>query len=106
MKLPKKSTTLILIVMLCLIVLTAGVAFAETQPLSFEGTVKYIALEGGFWGIVSKDGKNYDPINLAEEFKQDGLPVKVEAVAKDRVGIHMWGTIIEITAISKLENSK
>ena len=48
MKLPKKSTALILIVMLGLIVLTAGVAFAETQPLSFEGTVKYIALEGGF----------------------------------------------------------
>src|SRR5664280_2940728 len=101
MKLSKKTIILTLIAVLCLTSFTVGIVSA--QSLSFQGTVKYINLEGGFWGILSEEGKNYDPINLAEEFKQEGQRVQVKAVVKDRVGIHMWGTIIEVTAISKVE---
>lgn len=36
--------------------------------ISETGTVKYIDLEGGFFGIIGDSGKNYDPINLSEEF--------------------------------------
>lgn len=106
MKFMKKLPALLLITALCVGVLTTAVVYAENQPLSFKGTVKHINLEGGFWGIITEDGKHYDPVNLAEEFKQEGLLVQVEAVDKDRVGIHMWGTIIEITAISKVDNPK
>lgn len=104
MKLSRKTIVLTLIVVFCLASSTLGIVSA--QSVNFQGTVKYINLEGGFWGIVSEEGKNYDPINLAEEFKHEGQRVQVEAVVKDRVGIHMWGTIIEVTAIRKVENSK
>lgn len=72
------------------------------STLHFKGTVRYIDLEGGFWGIVSDDGKHYDPINLAKEYQQEGLRVAVEAVVANRVGIHMWGTIVEIRTITKI----
>ena len=72
------------------------------STLHFKGTVRYIDLEGGFWGIVSDDGKHYDPINLATEYQQEGLRVAVEAVVSNRVGIRMWGTIVEIKAITKI----
>lgn len=68
--------------------------------LHFTGTVKYIDLEGGFWGIVADDGKHYDPINLAKDYQQEGLRVVVDAVVTNRIGIHMWGTIVEIKAIT------
>jgi len=72
--------------------------------LKFNGTVKFVTLEGGFWGIVADDGKQYDPANLAPEFKQDGLQVQVEAVIKhDVASIHMWGTIIEIIKMSRIK---
>jgi hypothetical protein len=101
---PSKITMVLTVfTVVCLVVLSVGIVSAETQPLSFKGTVNYINLEGGFWGIVSDDGRHYDPINLAEEFQQEGLRVQVEAVVKNCVGIHMWGTIIEITAINKVE---
>lgn len=84
----------------------SGANDTMVQSLNFEGTVKYINLEGGFWGIVSDDGKNYDPINLAEEFRREGLRVQVKAVPKNRASIHMWGTVIEITAITKVIDQK
>lgn len=104
MTLSRKTIILTLITVVCLAIFTVGIISSQTKPLSFKGTVKYVNIEGGFWGIVSDDGKHYEPLNLAEEFKHEGLHVQNEAVVKDRVGTHMWGTIIEITAINKVEN--
>jgi hypothetical protein len=67
------------------------------------GTVQYINLEGGFYGIIDEDGNKYDPVNLPDEFKQDGLRVKFSAkILKDQMSIHMWGTLIEITEIEEI----
>lgn len=67
------------------------------------GTVKFIQLEGGFYGIVADNGKNYLPINLAPEFKVDRLRVRFKAkIRDDLASIYMWGTIIEILRIEEL----
>ncbi|MGH2567585.1 MAG: hypothetical protein ACRDGA_04550 [Bacteroidota bacterium] len=67
------------------------------------GTIRFIALEGGFYGIVADGGMNYDPVNLAEEFKQDTLRVRFTAKpAKEQVDFHMWGRKVELIAIEKL----
>jgi hypothetical protein len=74
--------------------------------VSGTGTVKFIDLEGGFYGIIGDDGSKYDPINLGLQFKEDGLRIRFEAnVRKDVAGIHMWGTIVDITKIEKLEST-
>ncbi|MFH0990895.1 MAG: hypothetical protein V1799_12850 [bacterium] len=75
----------------------------DENTLRFTGTVTYIDLEGGFYGITGDDRKHYDPINLAQEFKKDGLRVRIEARERNDMGsIHMWGTLIEIHTIERI----
>jgi hypothetical protein len=67
------------------------------------GIIKYVDLEGGFYGIIVDD-KHYVPINLSKEFEMDGLKVKFKAkIRKDLVSIHMWGILIELTDIDKIK---
>lgn len=67
------------------------------------GTIKYIDLEGGFYGIIDNEGNRYDPVNLTDEFKEDGLKVKFSCkILKDTIGTHMWGTTIELTDIQRI----
>jgi len=76
----------------------------DKDIISGTGTIKYIDLEGGFYGIIADNGERYDPINLNQEFQVDGLRVRFEAkIRDDIVGIHMWGVLIEILKIEKLE---
>ena len=70
---------------------------------AMTGTVRYIGLEGGFFGIIGDDGVHYDPHNLPREFAVDGLRVMFHAVEEKHVGcIHMWGRIVRIIWIEKL----
>ena len=67
------------------------------------GTVIFLSFEGGFYGIVSDAGEDYDPINLPAEFAQDGQRIRFQAIERpDLFGVHQWGVIIEITEISAL----
>ena len=71
--------------------------------LEDTGTIKYVSLEGGFYGIISDNGKKLDPVNLKSEFKKDGLRVKfVYSLKKGGINIHQWGKIIEIISIRKI----
>jgi len=66
------------------------------------GTIIYVDLEGGFYGIIADD-KHYLPVNLSKEFEKDGLRVKFKAkIQKNLVSIHMWGILIELTNINKI----
>lgn len=66
------------------------------------GTITYIGVEGGFYGIVTNK-YHYDPINLSSEFKVGGLQVKFKAkIRKDLYSYHMWGIIIELIYVKKL----
>lgn len=67
-----------------------------------NGTVHHIPLEGGFYGIVADDGRHYDPVNLPDEFRQDGLSVTCRIrPARDRISFRMWGQLVEITDIQR-----
>jgi hypothetical protein len=67
------------------------------------GTVKFLDFEGGFYGIVSDDGRHYDPMNLDRLFRVDGLRVQFAVkVIQDRFNVHMWGTVVSIVSMRKL----
>ena len=67
------------------------------------GTVVFLSLEGGFYGIKGDDGRNYDPMNLPVEFREEGLRIRFEGKElTDRASFHMWGRIIEIKHVEKL----
>jgi hypothetical protein len=70
---------------------------------SETGEVRYIDLECGFYGIVSDNGRCYDPINLPSEFKNDGLQINFKVkVLENQISFHMWGTIVEILEIGAM----
>jgi len=79
---------------------------SEKEVISANGTIKYISLEGGFYGIVTEKGEKFLPLNLKEEFKKDGLKVWFKAKPKKVATIQMWGKPIEILEIEKLDESK
>ena len=71
------------------------------------GTVVFVELEGGFYGIVADDGARYEPLNLPVEFQQDGLRVRFRArVRKDVASVHMWGRPVELLQIEALEGPR
>jgi hypothetical protein len=83
----------------------AGAPIAPADSIvSGMGTVQYINLEGGFYGIVNDElGTRYVPDSLARPFRIDGLRVSYRAlVQRDAISIRMWGTPVELISIEKL----
>ena len=76
-------------------------SITQEGRIDISGTVVYKDLEGGFFAVEDDGGKIYDPINLPDAFKRDGLKVKVNARLRNDMGsIHMVGDIIEIVDIT------
>ncbi len=89
------------LLLIALLAISCSTDFGENFILT--GTISYIPLEGGFYGIKGDDGQAYDPINLPAEFRRDGLRVRFEGkVLKEGASFHMWGTMIEIVHIEQL----
>lgn len=64
--------------------------FIKENDNMITGVVKYFDIEGGFYGIISDEGKNYFPINLSSEYKVDGLKIRFNyKEVKDYVNIYM-----------------
>ncbi len=75
--------------------------------ISGNGTVTYVDLEGGFYGIVADGGGRYLPANLPAEFRQDGLRVAFSADrAKGTATIQQWGTPIDIVSMEKSDTRR
>ncbi len=74
---------------------------AEPESSRIKGTVRHIPLEGGFYGIVSEDGKKFDPLNLPEAFKKDGLTIRFIPEPCDTcMSMRMWGDIVRLKKLS------
>jgi hypothetical protein len=65
-----------------------------------QGTVRYIKLEGGFWGIITDNGQKILPKNLPKEYRKDGLRLSFEArEIKGMMTIQQWGTLSSLSNI-------
>jgi hypothetical protein len=86
---------------------TAGAVRIESEDgaaglFDIDGVIRYHELEGGFYAIQGKDGETYNPINLPEQFRQDGLPVAARLrFREEMMGIHQAGPLVEIVEIRK-----
>ena len=47
------------------------------NKFNITGHVKYLDFEGGFWGIIGDDGKEYRPVSMPNQLKHDGEAVEV-----------------------------
>ncbi|PSQ84608.1 MAG: hypothetical protein BRD44_00365 [Bacteroidetes bacterium QS_7_67_15] len=69
------------------------------------GTVRYVELEGGFYGIVADDSTRYLPQDLGTDYREDGLRVRFRAAVQDSVmTMEMWGTPVEMLDILRVED--
>lgn len=67
------------------------------NAFTIKGTVKKINLGMGFWGIVTKDNKEYRPTNLAPAMQREGLKVSLKVVlVEEDMGMFMWGETVKI----------
>ncbi len=76
---------------------------SDEEVIRAKGTIKFINLEGGFFGIIADDGSKYNPLNLPNKYQRDGLGVSFEGKLRtDMMSINMWGKLIEIINIKEL----
>lgn len=90
-----------------LVLLTTAVAACDGLPIlgsddTFQaiGTVEFREVEGGCWTLQT-DRDQYDPIDLAEDFKKDGLRVRFEAEVRDDLTGFCPGEIVELRFIER-----
>lgn len=70
--------------------------------IEITGEVQHVSLEGGAWIIHGSDSTRYEPLNLADEYKEEGLKVHVVAQKQpDKMSFLQVGPIIEISSIEK-----
>lgn len=75
-------------------------AASEPLEITTQGTVEYIPLSGGFYGIVTDAGEQYLPLNLGAEFQISGLRVSFSARREpDAMTVFMWGTTVWILSM-------
>ena len=67
-------------------------------------SVRYVDLEGGFWGLEATTGELYElQHEMPEEFQKDGMKVEVKLELTQEASFRMWGQtalIIEIRALN------
>ena len=92
----------IIIVLIILFILTNITGCIE-EEIQGTGKIIYNDFEGGFYGILSDNGEKYDPINLPDEYKENGINVRFKLkILDNQTSTHMWGTIVEIIEIEKI----
>ncbi len=103
------SGLLLLVTVLSLLCFEAGCKTTGDKDtyteniVNFTATVRYIDIEGGFWGLISSEGEKYEPQALDSKYHKDGLKVRAKVrIIKDAVGFRMWGEQIEIIDIEIL----
>jgi hypothetical protein len=77
---------------------------AKTIETWQQVTVMYLDFEGGFFGLVGKDGKKLLPMNLAKKFKVNGSILKVKGhVVEGMMTTQQWGTVFKVTEVELIK---
>lgn len=83
------------------IVGACGVLDVETVDIDSSGVVRFVDVEGGCWVIDAADSTRYEPINLQEGARVDGLVVLFRANRRrDVATICEVGEIIELKSLT------
>jgi hypothetical protein len=90
--------SLVLIIGLCL--LCSCDTSKDGETFVVEGTVRLSEVGPGCWFILATDGARYEPVNLAEDLKEEGLHVSLLVRPRDdMVSACMVGRIVEVVSV-------
>ncbi|MEZ4982063.1 MAG: hypothetical protein R2769_10855 [Saprospiraceae bacterium] len=73
------------------------------KKFKIKGKVTFKDMGPGAWGIVTREGQEYRPVNFPEQLKKEGAEVEVTAVkSEEEFSVHMWGEAVEIVGFGTL----
>ncbi|WP_105189238.1 hypothetical protein [Pseudoalteromonas sp. T1lg48] len=76
----------------------------NTDDTWLEAEVCYFNLEGGFFGLLTSDGKRLLPLNLPAKFSHHGARIKLRGYEqRDMMTIQQWGTPFHLTQIDFID---
>lgn len=97
----------IIIIIMSLLLLNPCLLIADEEDdgvLPFRGKVVYLDFDGGFWGVVTDNGKKYYfPKGLDKEFEVNGQAVEGQIRKSDIIRFHTWGELVELVEITKIQ---
>jgi hypothetical protein len=69
-------------------------------PVSTGGTIVFRETSGGFYGILTDKGGQFEPKNLDSRFRTDGLRISFTGqLDTTKLGDHHWGNPIELANV-------
>ncbi|MDO6445206.1 hypothetical protein Q4493_05395 [Colwellia sp. 1_MG-2023] len=69
-----------------------------------QAKIKYVNVEGGFYGLITHSGDKLLPLNLDKAFKQDGAVVNIQGEKMENMmTIQQWGKPFKITNIKLIK---
>lgn len=106
MRHPFSALPIVALPIVAIALASACAASAPTDPLRsnpravVNATVRFQSIEGGCWTLHLSQNVSYLPLNLPEQFRQDGLQVQVDLLRRDDHGsVCMIGPVVEILSI-------
>ncbi len=78
------------------------IAVPRETLINARATVEFVELEGGCW-TLDLAGERLLPLTLPEEFRVDGLQVRVRLQLVEAATICMMGRAVEIESIERVE---
>jgi len=71
--------------------------------MKITGTIVFLDIEGGFWGILGDDGRKYRPIDkLPASARVKGKKVEAEIEPVNVVSFAMWGENVLVRSVKPL----
>ncbi len=90
-----------IVLLAVLLTLTSIMSCVSFSGRFIRGTVVYLEMEGGFYGIITDDGESLLPLNLSEEHQVNGMLIYFTySVEEDIATIQQWGTPVTINSVS------
>ncbi len=72
--------------------------------MQITGTITYVEVEGGFWGILGDEGIPYHPVNgIPKEFQKESLRISARVKPYSGVSVFMWGRLVELVEMQALD---
>jgi hypothetical protein len=72
----------------------------QGRTVAVGGTVVFRDKDGGFFGILSDNGGQFEPVNLDPQYRTDGLHVKLTGKLDDsHLGKHSWGNPLDVERV-------
>ena len=67
------------------------------------GTVVFQDLEGGFWGIVGDDQRQYEPVSeLPKAIQVENSRIEADIEPADVLSFRMWGQPVYVRSIKRI----